>query len=71
MMFHPVFFGGPLFGLLAIGVIFVGVWLLSGRSLGSLDRFTGNGRARSILSERYARGELTTEEYQERLAHLE
>ncbi len=31
---------------------------------------TGVGRARDILAERYARGEIDTEEYQERLRHL-
>ncbi len=31
---------------------------------------SGTDRARSILAERYARGELTTEEYRERLDHL-
>ena len=31
---------------------------------------TGEDRARAILAERYARGELTTEEYRERLDHL-
>jgi putative membrane protein len=30
----------------------------------------GRGRAREILDERYARGEITTEEYRERLAGL-
>jgi putative membrane protein len=30
----------------------------------------GPGRARELLDERYARGELTTEEYQERLRAL-
>lgn len=30
----------------------------------------GAGRARELLDERYARGELTTEEYQERLRAL-
>lgn len=30
----------------------------------------GPGRAREVLDERYARGELTTEEYQERLRVL-
>ncbi|WP_051441570.1 SHOCT domain-containing protein [Arthrobacter sp. H14] len=32
---------------------------------------TGGGRAREILEERYARGELSTEEYRERLRILE
>lgn len=31
---------------------------------------SGPGRAREVLDERYARGELTTEEYQERLRVL-
>jgi putative membrane protein len=31
---------------------------------------SGLGRARDVLAERYARGELTTEEYRERLEQL-
>ena len=31
---------------------------------------TGRSRAREVLDERYARGELTTEEYRERLTAL-
>ncbi len=31
----------------------------------------GRSRAREILDERYARGELTTDEYHERLDHLD
>lgn len=31
---------------------------------------TGSDRARDILAERYARGELTHDEYRERLEHL-
>lgn len=31
---------------------------------------TGRERAREILAERYARGEISTEEYEERLAKL-
>ncbi len=31
---------------------------------------TGRTRAREILDERYARGELTDEEYQDRLGHI-
>lgn len=34
------------------------------------DSPSGHGRAREVLDERYARGELTTEEYQERLRVL-
>jgi putative membrane protein len=63
----PWGFGGPLFGLLSIGLIAVGVYLLV-RYL--KDRDDRGGRARDILDERYARGELTSEEYRERIDHL-
>lgn len=49
-----------------VALIAAAVWLVA-RSLGS-DR--GRSRAREILDERYARGELTTEEYRERLEQL-
>lgn len=51
-----------------VAVIVAGVWLLSRRwrrpERGGLDR------ARDILAERFARGELTHDEYRERLAQL-
>lgn len=55
--------------MLALVAIIVGViWLvLRHRSDTSGARPT---RARDILDERYARGELTTEEYRERLEHI-
>lgn len=34
------------------------------------DRASGRSRAQEILDERYARGEITDEAYQERLRHL-
>ena len=34
------------------------------------DGQSGRSRAREILDERYARGEITDQEYQERLRHL-
>lgn len=40
------------------------------RSNDEASRSSGDERAREILRERYARGELTTEEYQERLRNL-
>ena len=59
--------GGPFFGLIWIGLIAAGVYFLV-RHL--RDRDDGLSRARSILDERYARGELTSEEYRERVDHL-
>jgi putative membrane protein len=52
----------PLLAALAIGLI---VWLFGGR-----DRLDAMEGARRILAERYARGELDTEEYRSRLTAL-
>ena len=66
-----------LFGLLVlVGVVTIVVVLvrvLSDRSRNSGRVRTGaaTGRGREILEERYARGELSTEEYRERLRALE
>lgn len=68
-----------IFGLLVlVGVIVLIVVLvkaLSGRSPNTAghgnNRGTGPGQARQILEERYAHGELSTEEYRERLRILE
>jgi putative membrane protein len=61
----------PLLGLLivTIGVIWCG-WLVS-RPAGALGSRTARDRAREILAERFARGEVTAEEYRERLSELE
>ena len=50
------------------------VWLiraLTGSPGSTRDRAQPGDRAREILAERYARGELTAEEYRERLDHLQ
>lgn len=70
-----------IFGLLVLlGVIVLGVVLVKAFTGGSSttggsgttgEVGTGPGRARMILDERYARGEIDTEEYQERLRTLE
>lgn len=64
---------GWLWGLLLIGgvvlVVIVGVRTLGG-GVSRADT-PGRGRAREVLDERYARGELTTEEYRERLQALD
>jgi putative membrane protein len=59
---------GPLWLLFWLAVIGVGTWLVV-RAV--KRRQPGpNDRAREILAERYARGELSAEEYRERLGEL-
>jgi putative membrane protein len=48
-----------------VAIIAAAIWFLPGRR----DE-RRPGRAREILEERYASGELSTEEYRERLDHL-
>jgi putative membrane protein len=60
---------GPLFGLLWIALIATVVYLIVRRS--RPHEPTAFERARDILAERYARGEITGEEYRERLAELQ
>ncbi|MCZ7531270.1 MAG: SHOCT domain-containing protein [Acidimicrobiia bacterium] len=51
-----------------IAVIGLAVWLvMRGQDRGTRER---NDRPREILAERYARGELSTDEYHERLEAL-
>lgn len=59
--------------LLLAGIITLIVVAIIGltRGFSSRDaRIGGRSKAREVLDERYARGELTTEEYQERLEEL-
>ena len=60
-----------LFGILVLVgfglLIFVAVRFGGSRGAGATDRQRGRSRAREVLDERYARGELTTQEYRERL----
>jgi putative membrane protein len=56
------------FGLLWLALIGAGIWfLVRGRHY---RRPSGMELARDILAERFARGELTGEEYRERLEQL-
>jgi uncharacterized membrane protein len=55
----------PLFWIVALGLV---AWVLV-QGVGPRDR-SGAARAREILSERYARGEISSDEYRERLEHL-
>jgi putative membrane protein len=73
--FLPWFFGA----LIVLGIVIIGVVIvrlnggagLSGQGSARADHRTKkNGSARGILDERYARGELTTEEYLQRLMGL-
>lgn len=61
-----------LLGILIIGVVVV--WPKEGQPRAQGSARPGNpkenGRARAILDERYARGELTSEEYRQRLMGL-
>lgn len=56
------------------GLIALVVWLVvraaTNRREGSPIERSGIDRARDVLAERYARGEISTEEYQDRLTHL-
>ena len=56
---------GTLMMLSWVAIIAAAVWLFSRSRDGSQP-----SRAREILDERYARGELTSEEYRERLEQL-
>lgn len=65
---------GWLFGLLLLGGIVALIVLIvrlatdgSRRSSGHLEPDSARHRARAILDERYARGEIDTAEYEERL----
>jgi putative membrane protein len=59
---------GPIVLLLWVALIATVVWFVV-RSARPGER-SGVERAREVLAERYARGELTTEEYRERLEQL-
>ncbi|MDZ7674792.1 MAG: SHOCT domain-containing protein [Acidimicrobiales bacterium] len=60
-----MWFWGTLMMLSWVVIIAGAMWLLMRSRADS-----GSSRARDILEERYARGELTTEEYRERLDNL-
>ncbi len=57
-----------------VGLIALVVWLVartvSGSRPATRPELSGLDRARDILSERYARGEISTEEYHDRITHL-
>ena len=57
------------FGLLWLAVIGFGIWFFFVRRQ-RVQPQSGVERARDILAERFARGELTADEYRERLEQL-
>jgi putative membrane protein len=57
----------PFFWVLWLALIGTVVFLLA---RGRLRRMDGGDRARSILAERFARGEISTDEFRERLDAL-
>lgn len=60
----------PIWPLLWIAVIATIVWLVSRHRRNGDHRGGGLDRAREILAERYARGEISGDEYRERLEQL-
>jgi putative membrane protein len=53
----------PFFWALWIGVIVTAVWFFARRK----PRWRGDDRAKAILAERFARGDISAEEFRERL----
>lgn len=86
-MFGPWFGGHPMMGWggMALGILLMllfwgGVLAILGLGVWALIRYTqrqegrgagSGGRALDILKERYARGEITREEYEDRRRDLE
>ncbi|HEY0697274.1 MAG TPA: SHOCT domain-containing protein [Micromonospora sp.] len=61
--------GGMMIGLLVLALVVIGlVWLIAGYGRRRVP--DGRDTARDTLAERYARGELDTEEYRRRLDEL-
>jgi putative membrane protein len=62
--------GGILIAILLLVLIGLGIWWLV-RSKSNKRESHPDDRAREILAERFARGEITHEEYRERRRQLE
>lgn len=60
--------------LMMVGLVVLVVWIVRTTATGGDSRGSGSddplASARAILAERYARGELSTDEYRERLEEL-
>lgn len=67
MMLFGILLALALFALAVLGIWALIVWLLrNNRTAAGTPGSGGRNRARELLDERYARGELGTEEYRER-----
>ncbi len=55
--------------LIVVAIVFT-IWAIVRGTRPSAPSPPPNDRAREILAERFARGEITTDEYQERVKHL-
>ncbi|GAB3279016.1 SHOCT domain-containing protein [Parasphingorhabdus pacifica] len=64
----PPFLFGALMLLLLVALVGLVTWLAVRGGRGRAQ--TGTDRARDLLADRYARGEISTDEYHERLNHL-
>jgi putative membrane protein len=60
----------PIWPLLWLVVIVTVVWLFKRKWWTAARPVSGAERARDILAERFARGEITSDEYRERLEQL-
>ncbi len=70
MMVFGILLTLALLALAVLGIWALIVWLRNNRTAATMSAPGGRNRAREVLDERYARGELTTEEYRERLSVL-
>jgi putative membrane protein len=61
--------GGLMMLLIVLGVV-LAIWLILRNQSHREAPATPTQRAREILAERFARGEIDTEEYRDRLSHL-
>lgn len=71
---HPGFHGGPPWFvgpiILLLFATLIGVLIWRAVQCGRTRERSGTDRAKDFLADRYARGELTTDEYRERLHQL-
>lgn len=70
MMISGILLTLALLALAVLGSWALIVWLRNNRPATGTSAQGGRSRAREVLDERYARGELTTEEYRDRLEVL-
>lgn len=71
--FSPFVFLGPIFGLIWFGFIMYGLWRLAqflGRPHSPAQPLTARPSALEILRERYARGEIDAETFEDMAGHL-